>query len=83
MFFFIYVKNSQGVIHILEGLIIGILLIQFGLPVLESLTSLVMTMIEAAKGYFGTIVTKYNIAIQEKINPEEVVNPIGFYLPEE
>ena len=42
-----------------------------------------MTMIEAAKGYFGTIVTKYNIAIQEKINPEEVVNPIGFYLPEE
>lgn len=44
-----------------------------------------MTILEAAKGYFGTIVAKYNISIQEIMNPEEesVKHTIGFILPEE
>lgn len=44
-----------------------------------------MTALEAAKGYFGTIVAKHNISIREIMNPEEenVKHTIGFILPEE
>ena len=72
-------------IHILGGLILGIVLIQFGLPVLDGLAALVMTMLEAAKGYFGIIVAKYNTKITSILNQEEntVKNTIGFTLPEE
>ena len=71
-------------IHILLGFFLGILLISFGIPVLESLAGLVMAMIEAARGYFGIVVTKYNTEIQEIMQPEEsVTNTIGFCLPQE
>ena len=41
-------------------------------------------MLEAAKGYFGTIVAKHNISIREIMNPEEEIkHTIGFSLPEE
>ena len=55
------------------------------LPILDSLAALIMTALEAAKGYFGTIVAKHNISIREIMNPEEenVKHTIGFILPEE
>ena len=65
-------------IHILLGFFLGILLISFGIPVLESLAGLVMAMIEAARGYFGIVVTKYNTEIQEIIRRDMIQHVIDY-----
>ena len=47
------------------------------------MASLVMTMLEAAKGYFGIIVARYNTIMRETMNPEDQpkTHIIGFNLP--
>jgi len=44
-----------------------------------------MTMLEAAKGYFGIIVARYNTIMRETINPEDQskTHIIGFNLPKD
>jgi hypothetical protein len=41
------------VILILGMFFLGMLMVQIGFPILDSLTALVLTMLETAKGYFG------------------------------
>lgn len=49
------------------------------MPVLDGLTSLILTIIETAKGYFGVKVAKYNSQMRAAATPEEnPVGPIGF-----
>lgn len=52
--------------------IFGILFIQFGLPILESLTAVILTGLEALKGYFGIQVTKFN----RKMVEDEDIKPM-------
>jgi len=54
-------------------------------PLLDGITSLLLTMLEAVKCYFGTIVAKANVKIAKTMNPEEgiISHTIGFQLPDE
>lgn len=77
-------RYSKEAIHILE-FILGILFVQCGLPLLDSITAVLMTALEAAKGYFGQYVAKYNTTIADIMNPEDGTpkHAIGFAIPEE
>ena len=64
--------------------ILGILFVQIISPVLDSLTSLLLTIIEVAKGYFNTKITKYNLQVKKDYQKEEKYMPlIGFERDEE
>lgn len=58
-------KEFKGVISILGYLILGILLVSLILPLIDGLTGLFLTMIEAAKGYFTVKVTEYNCRLKK------------------
>ena len=45
-------------------------MVQIGFPILDALTGLFLTMLEAAKGYFSIKVTEYNNKIR-KLTCEE------------
>lgn len=66
----------------MEYFILGMLAIQVFQPIFESITSLFMTMIEAAKGYFNIKIAKYNRQMKKiTFNDEDtpsVVRQIGF-----
>ena len=60
------------------------LVVQIGFPLLDGLTSLLLTMMETAKGYFGMKVAKYNKEMHKACAPEETItNKIGFIYEEE
>jgi hypothetical protein len=65
----------------LEYFILGILLVAFFLPVLDGLTSLVLTAIEAAKCWFGLKIAATNKKITE--SDEKPMSKIGFVFDEE
>ena len=51
---------------------------------MDGIAALLLTMIEAAKDYFGIIVAKYNTKINDVMRPEEsVTHTIGFQIPDE
>lgn len=53
-------------------------------PLLDGIAALLLTMIEAAKGYFGIIVAKYNTKMNDIMRPEDsVTHTIGFQIPSE
>lgn len=53
-------------------------------PLLDGIAALLLTMIEAAKGYFGITVAKYNTEMQNIMHPDEgPAHTIGFQIPEE
>ena len=55
-----------------------------GFPLMDGITSLLLTMLETAKGYFGLKVAQYNAKIQTIHNEEEPTKkPIGFAYEEE
>lgn len=58
-------KEFKGVISILVYFILGILLVSFILPLIDALTGLLITIIEAAKGYFTVKVTEYNCRLKK------------------
>ena len=58
-------------------------MVQIGFPLLDGICSLLLTMLEAAKGYFSNIVVKYNTKMKESIEPEVKTNPIGFLYEQE
>ena len=65
--------------------IFGILFIQFGLPILEGVTALLLTILEALKGYFGVLVSKYNIQMRN-LREDDITEPkqkIGFCIEED
>lgn len=60
------------------------LVIQMGFPILDGITSLILTMLEAAKGYFSMKITEYNIKMKKSREEEgSVKNPIGFVYEED
>jgi hypothetical protein len=63
--------------------ILEILLVQVGFPLLDGLTSLLLSILEAAKGYFSLKVTKYNTRIRALCEEEKPKNLIGFTYEEE
>jgi divalent metal cation (Fe/Co/Zn/Cd) transporter len=71
------------VISILLYFILGILLVQVGFPLLDGLTGLLLSILEAAKGYFSLKVTKYNTHIRALCEEEKPKNLIGFTYEEE
>lgn len=76
-------KEFKGVISILRYLILGILLVSLILPLIDGLTGLLLTMIEAAKGYFTVKITEYNcrlkkIAYSDDDDEKPIKKLIGF-----
>ena len=48
-------------------------------PVIDSLASLLLTMIEVAKGYFNIKINQFNLQLKKDFEKEEVSMPvIGF-----
>lgn len=55
-----------------------------GFPLMDGLTSLLLTMMEAAKGYFGVITTQYSAQMKKICDDQEPTkNLIGFVYDEE
>ena len=66
-------------ITILINFILGMLVIQVCFHLLDGITSLLLTMIEAAKGYFSLKIMNYNAKAKMTLQEEdEVKNIIGF-----
>ena len=61
--------------------ILGIFTIQFLFPIFEGITAVILTGLEALKGYFGTKVARYNRLINRDDEPKK--RPIGFIQPTE
>lgn len=60
--------------------ILGIIFIELIIPVIEALTIVIVTALEAAKGKLNMTISKYNIQIQkmaEELEPENT-HAIGF-----
>lgn len=62
--------------------ILGVIAIQFIFPILESITAVILTALEALKGHFGAKVTKYNHLMRGE-DKEPTMRSIGFIAPEE
>lgn len=53
-------------------------------PLIDGLTALLLSGLEALKGYFGLKVTEYNARMRKIVEEDEpTMNPIGFTLKEE
>ena len=53
-------------------------------PLIDGLTALLLSGLEALKGYFGLKVTEYNARMRKIVEKDEpTMNPIGFTLKEE
>lgn len=70
-------------VSILLYFILGILLVQIGFPLLDGLTSLLLSMLEAAKGYFSLKVAEYNTRMRALCEEEKPKNLIGFTYEED
>lgn len=82
----------KGVVVILIYILFGLILGQLIFPLLDGLTTLLLTIIEACKGYFSVIISKYNAQLvkisQKNGNPQTEEAPtyssvIGFTIPQE
>ena len=64
--------------------ILGMLMAQMLIPLIDGITSVLLTGLEALKGYFGYKITEYNTSIRKLACEEESVkNKIGFSIDEE
>jgi hypothetical protein len=65
--------------------ILGILTVQALLPLIDSITAVIMTGLEALKGYFGIKVAEYNSQIRRLALEEDEPKrrPIGFTADQE
>jgi hypothetical protein len=63
----------------LEQFILGMLMVQTFFPLIDGITSVILSGLEAIKGYFGMKIAEYNHRIR-KLSSEEsdVKNSIGF-----
>lgn len=63
----------------IEYFIAGMLFAEFGIPILEGIAALFLTLLEVGKGRLTLIITKYNKQIRDIADKEEVsTNAIGF-----
>ena len=82
-------NNTKGVVNIkfLIYLLLGIVLVDAVIPLLDGLVTLLLTIIEAAKGYFSVKIGRYNATltkIQNQTTPTESnTKVLGFAIPEE
>lgn len=59
-------------------------MVQMFFPLIDGLTALLLSGLEALKGYFGLKVTEYNARMRKIVEEDEpTMNPIGFTLKEE
>ena len=59
-------------------------MVQMFFPLIDGLTALLLSGLEALKGFFGLKVTEYNTRIRKLVEEDEpTMNPIGFALEEE
>lgn len=59
-------------------------MVQMFFPLIDGLTALLLSGLEALKGYFGLKVTEYNASMRKIVEEDEpTMNPIGFTLKEE
>ena len=64
--------------------ILGMLMVQMFFPLIDGLTALLLSGLEALKGYFSLKVTEYNARMRKIVEEDEpTMNPIGFTLKEE
>ena len=63
----------------MEYFIIGMLTVQILFPLIDGATAVLLTALEALKGYFGLKVAKYNSQMRKAVEPsEESHRLIGF-----
>lgn len=59
-------------------------MVQMFFPLIDGLTALLLSGLEALKGYFSLKVTEYNARMRKIVEEDEpTMNPIGFTLKEE
>ena len=65
--------------------ILGMLMVQMFFPLIDGLTALILSGLEALKGYFSIKVTEYNAKMRKMVmeDDESKMNPIGFAYEEE
>lgn len=64
--------------------ILGMLFIQIISPLIDGLVSLLLTIIEVAKGYFNVKIGQFNLQLKKDYEKEEVhMSAIGFAREEE
>ena len=64
--------------------ILGMLTISAFMPLIDGILSVIMTGLEAIKGYFGLKVSEYNTKMRKIATEEEdKMKPIGFVYEEE
>ena len=75
------------IISFLIYLFLGILLTEVIIPLLDGLVTLILTMIEATKGYFSVKIGRYNATLTKIQNPttptEYNTKVLGFAIPED
>lgn len=69
-------------INILSYFVFGILFIYVGMPVLESLVSLIISFIEMIKSKINIITVNNNVKIEESTQEKGYTHVVGFYDPD-
>ena len=63
--------------------ILGMLMVQAFLPLIDGVTAVLLAGLEALKGYFGIKVAEYNMRIRKISDDEPRKRPMGFVMEEE
>ena len=58
-------------------------MVQAFFPLIDGVTAVLLTGLEALKGYFGIKVAEYNMRIRKISDDEPKKSPIGFVMEEE
>ena len=69
----------------MEYFILGMIMVQVLFPLMDGITAVILSGLEALKGYFSIKVSEYNIKIRKMNMQEDVpeMRPIGFTFEEE
>lgn len=63
----------------MEYFILGILMVQVFFPLIDGVTAVILSGLEALKGYFGIKIAEYNNRIRKiSLQEPDIKNPIGF-----
>ena len=69
----------------MEYFILGMIMVQVIFPLMDGITAVILSGLEALKGYFGMRVSEYNMKIRKMTLQDDVpeIRPIGFTFEEE
>lgn len=63
----------------MEYFILGMLMVQALFPLIDGITAVILSGLEALKGYFGMKIAEYNNRIRKiSLQEPDIKNPIGF-----